>query len=345
MASAAHLVDVGIIVVMTVAIWVGSGWLEGASEDLSTHYGLPPVVQGSVVTAVGSSFPELATVVVAAVLTGSLDLGVGTIVGSAIFNVLVIPALAGVMTADPLESSRTLVYKEAQFYMLAVSVLLIVVALGVIYYPVPDAEHLSGSVTRELALIPLALYGLYLFIQAQDTADFVSDSGEETEIAVRRQWGYLLAALVLILAAVHQLVGAVETLGAAAGIPPFLMGATVAAGATSLPDALVSVRAARDERAVASVANVLGSNTFDLLVAIPAGVLIVGRKPMNFEMVVPMFGALTLATILLFVTLRTDLTLTRPESAGLLLAYLLFVAWVVLESVGTAVDYLPNAAG
>jgi len=343
MVPASYLFEVGIIVVMTVVIWVGSSWLEGASEQLSAHYGLPQVVQGSVVAAVGSSFPELATVAFAALLTNSLGLGVGAVVGSAVFNVLVIPAVAAVATEDNIESNRMLVYKEAQFYMLAVSVLVITFAMAVIYYPDTSVDYLAGEVTRPLALIPLGTYGLYVFIQFQDTADHEADAGTGSDVDAGRQWGRLLAGLLLILVAVHQLVEAVEALGLAFGVPEFVMGATVAAGATSLPDALVSIRAARDGRGVASLANVLGSNTFDLLVAIPAGVLILGSASFDFAMAVPMFAVLTLATILLFTALRTGLRLTTPESGALLVAYLLFVVWVVLETVTRVVDYLPNA--
>jgi cation:H+ antiporter len=259
---------VGIIVVTTGAVWVGSSWLESASEELSAYYGLPQVVQGSVVAAVGSSFPELATVVVSA-LGGALGIGTGAIVGSAIFNIRVIPAIAGISTEEDIEANRTLVYKEAQFYMLAVSALVITFAMAVIYHPDESAAHLAGTVTRPLAAIPIGMYCLYVFIQFQDTADHESDPEAGADVDPGRQWGYLLAGLVLILGAVHQLVEAVEALGLAFGVPEFVMGATVAAGATSLPDALVSVRAARDDRGVASLANVLGSNTFDLLVAIP----------------------------------------------------------------------------
>ncbi|MFC7139585.1 sodium:calcium antiporter [Halosimplex aquaticum] len=336
---------VGIIVVTTGAVWLGSSWLESASEELSGYYGLPQVVQGSVVAAVGSSFPELATVVFSAVVTGSLGIGAGAIVGSAIFNVLVIPAIAGISTEDDIEANRTLVYKEAQFYMLAVSVLVITFAMAVIYYPDASADHIAGEMNRSLAVIPLALYGLYLFIQAQDTADHVADPETGEGVDPRRQWGYLLAGLFVILVAVHELVGAVETIGLAFGIDEFIMGVTVAAAATSLPDALVSVRAARDDRGVASLANVLGSNTFDLLVAIPVGVLIVGAWTFNFALAIPMFAVLTLATILLFTVLRTDLALSTAESAALLAAYLLFVAWVVLDTVTSVVSILPDLGG
>ncbi|RXK51572.1 sodium:calcium antiporter [Halorientalis pallida] len=337
------LLDIGIIVVATVGIWIGSGWLEDASEELSTYYGLPQVVQGAIVTAVGSSFPELASVVFAAILTGSIELGVGAIVGSAIFNILVIPALSGIAKDDQIEANRTLVYKEAQFYMLAVSVLVITFALAVIYYPdnTAGAPELAGFVTRPLALIPIGLYGLYIFIQMQDTGDYEADTDGIEDIAVRKEWGYLVAGLVVILIAVERLVHSVDLIGATLGVPEFIMGVTIIAAATSLPDALVSIRAAQDDRGVASIANVLGSNTFDLLVAIPIGVLIVGSASINFAMAVPMFAVLTLATIHLFTVLRTDLSLTQLESYSLLLAYAVFVVWVVLESAGVIAGILP----
>jgi cation:H+ antiporter len=325
-------VHVLVVVATTGLIWVGSGWLEESAEHLSAHYGLPPVVQGSVVVAVGSSFPELTSVLVTA-LAGSFGMGVGAIVGSAIFNILVIPALSGILTEEPLDATRTIVYKEAQFYMLAVSALVITFALAVIYHPIDGGSALDGSVTRPLALLPLGLYGLYLFIQWQDVGDHESDdAGAGSNVG--REWGRLLAGLALIVLAVELLVGAVKGLNTTFGIPEFLAGATIIAAATSLPDALVSVRAARSGKGVTSLGNVLGSNTFDLLVAIPLGVLIVGSTPISFAVATPMLGVLTIATILLFTALRTDLSLSDSEAYSLLLAYLLFVAWVVGETVG-----------
>ena len=325
-------VQVAVIVVATGMIWVGSGWLESAAEELSSYYGLPAVVQGSVVVAVSSSFPELASVVVTA-LSGSFGMGVGAVVGSAIFNVLVIPAVAGIVTDDPLDVNRTVVYKEAQFYMLAVSALVITFALAVIYYPADAGAPLVGSVTRPLALIPLGLYGLYLFVQWQDVGDHESDDAG-AGIDLRREWAKLAAGLAVILVAVESLVGALEGLNATFGIPEFLAGVTLLAAATSFPDALISVRAARGGKGVTSLGNVLGSNTFDLLVAVPVGVLIAGSAPVSFAVAAPMMGVLTVATILLFAFLRTDLLLTDVESYGLVAAYLVFVGWVVGETVG-----------
>jgi cation:H+ antiporter len=324
------LLAVLVVVLATGLIWVGSGWLEDSAEALSGYYGLPAVVQGSIVVAVGSSFPELVSVLVTA-LSGSFSMGVGAIVGSAIFNILVIPALSGLAADGAVGADRTIVYKEAQFYMIAVSALVLTFALAVIYYP--NGETLEGVVTRPLALIPLLLYGLYLFIQWQDVSDH-EHAGTDDDVDVRRNWLLLAGGLAVILVGVEQLVGAVEVLNATFGIPEFLAGVTIIAAATSLPDALVSVRTAREGRGVTSLGNVLGSNTFDLLVAIPLGVMIVGSATVSFAVAAPMFGVLTLATVLLFTVLRTNLELTGLESYLLLVAYLVFVVWVVGETVG-----------
>ncbi|MFW6458393.1 MAG: sodium:calcium antiporter [Halodesulfurarchaeum sp.] len=327
------IVHVLVVLVATGVIWVGSTWFERSAQDLSQYYGLPPVVQGSVVVAIGSSFPEFASVVVAGFL-GVFEMGVGAIVGSALFNILVIPGLSGWLTDKPLEVSREVVYKEAQFYMIAVAALVITFALAVIYLPVEGGGgHLYGQITRPLAAVPLALYGVYLFVQYQD----VSDHGAGTKprgFSLVRSWGWLTLGLLVILLAVHQLVASVELLGSTFGVPEFLAGVTIVAAATSVPDTILSVRSAIDENGAVSLGNVLGSNTFDLLVVIPAGVMIVGTVVVNFSTAVPMFGILTVATILLFAFLRTELTLTETESIALLVVYGLFVVWIVAETLG-----------
>lgn len=320
--------SLAIIVLTTLAIWVGSVWLEEASAKLADHYTLPQVVQGGIIAAVGSSMPELASVVFAA-LAGSFGLGVGAVVGSAIFNVLVIPALAVLLSPGNVGSTRTLVHKETLFYMLSIVVLLLTFALALIYNP--TEASLSGELSRPLVLLPLVVYLLYLFLQWQDTTDYVGDP-DRIPIDVGREWLRLVAGLLVILVAVWALVEAVLALGESANISEFLWGVTIVAAATSVPDALVSIQAASKHRDVASIANVLGSNTFDLLVVIPVGVLLTGSAVVNFGIAAPMMASLVVATVLLFVTLRTGLELTEREAQVLLVAYGLFFLWLVAEA-------------
>ncbi|MCU4925428.1 sodium:calcium antiporter [Halobacteria archaeon AArc-dxtr1] len=321
-----------LIVVATALIWRGSLYLEGAADRLALYYGLPAIVQGAVIAAVGSSFPELASVVIATLRYGEFELGVAAIVGSAVFNVLVIPAAAALAKRETLESSRALVYREAQFYIIAVATLLLTFSLATIYFPTGGTD-LGGEITRALALFPLGLYGLYLFIQYEETSDHTPTSASPSG-SVATQWGLLAVGLVLILVGVELIVHAAIELGDVFETPSFLWGLTVIAAATSLPDAIISVRAARSGDSTVSLANVFGSNIFDLLVAIPVGVLIAGSTVVDFGVAAPLMGFLIVATIALFTAARTDFELTDLEAWSLLGLYALFVGWMLLESTG-----------
>jgi len=321
---------IGVIIVATGFVWWGSVLLEGASERLAAYYQLPAIVQGAVIAAIGSSFPELSGTVIATLLHGEFELGVASIVGSAIFNILVIPGLAGLL-GKKIVADRILVYKDAQFYITSVTVLLLAFAFALIYYPVEGTEW-QGTMTRPIALIPIALYGIYLFLQQQDMLEHVSSEAPPEDISVGKEWLRLLLSLGVIVLAVEGLVRSAIALGDILNTPSFLWGITVIAAATSLPDAFVSVRAARRGEGVISIANVLGSNIFDLLIAIPLGVLLAGASVINFARAAPMMGVLTLATIILFALLRTKLELSKGESAILLSLYILFIVWMVLET-------------
>lgn len=335
-----------VVLVSTAVVWKGAGLLESSSARLATYYALPEIVQGAIVVAIGSSFPELSTVVVSALVHGEFELGVAAIVGSALFNILIIPAASGLASRRPLRSNRDLVYKEAQFYIIAIAVLTLTFAFAAIYNPVAGGDAIRGEMTRWLALMPIALYGLYIFVQYQDSLDHQSDV-DPAGIRPGREWATLALSLAVIVAGVEGLVRAAIRFGEISGTPSFLWGITVVAAGTSIPDAFVSVRAARAGRGITSLANVLGSNTFDLLVCIPVGVLIAGTAVINFSVAAPMLAALTAATVALFLVMRTDMVLSRIECVALLALYALFVLWTGAESFGLLdlVPALPSPAG
>jgi len=328
------LLYVAFAVVGSLLVVKGSGLLESSAEHLSLNYGLPPVVHGAVVVAIGSSFPELSSVVISA-LRGNFELGISVVIGSAIFNILVIPGLSGLFSPNGMKTDKELIYKDAQFYMLATAVFVLVLALALIYNNVPAAEgggRFIGEMTRPLALIPVALYALYIFIQKMEVSDY--DVPEKPEgINVGKQWGLLALSLVLVVIGVDGLVQAAEFFGEETGIPSFVWGITVIAAVTSVPDALISINLARKGEGVVSLANVLGSNSFDLLIAVPAGVLIAGTLAFQFDIAMPLVVFLGLSTVLLFIQIRTGLVLSKPESVSLLVLYGVFIVWMVLEQV------------
>jgi len=159
--------------------------------------------------------------VLSTLVHGEFELGVGVIVGSAIFNILVIPGVSG-LVGGRLEPHGTLVYKDAQFYITSLAVLLLTFSLAVIYRPVEGAA-LTGELSRTLALIPVALYGLYLFLQQQDAAEY-RPATRQSECDPRQEWRRLVLSLAMILMGVEALLWAVIGLGDAFGTPSFLWG-------------------------------------------------------------------------------------------------------------------------
>jgi cation:H+ antiporter len=321
--------SVGLVVVSTLVIWKGSEYFERAATRLSKHYGLPVAVHGAVVVAVGSSFPEISSIVISTVVHGEFSLGVGAIVGSAIFNLLVIPGVSAIFS-ETLDSNRSLVHRDTQFYIISVLLLFVVFALGATY--VPGGTNRAAILTPQLAILLLGTYAVYLFLHQQDASGHVG--GDTVDVDPLREWGVLAVTLVVIAVGVEGIVRAALSLGETFGTPSFLWGLTVIAAATSLPDAFVSVNAAKEGDSVTSLTNVLGSNTFNLLVAIPVGVLLAGSATIDFLVAVPTMGFLGLATLVFIVFTRTDLELTDLEAYGFLGLYGVFLVWITLESIG-----------
>lgn len=328
------------LIVGTLLTYKGSDILEEASLSLALRYRLPPIVTGSLVVAVGSSFPELAATVTSTLIHGAFELGMATIVGSAVFNILVIPGLSRLL-GGPMNYDIRVVYRDAQFYLTSVAVLLIAFSFAIIYEPAPNEGELTGHMTRSIALIPLALYGLYLFLQHQEArgaggsgSQLPSSDAEKPEGSALKDWLLLIAGLALVLLGVEALLRTAIWLGEQLNTPSFIWGATVVAAATSIPDCLISIHSAKRGDGDVSLGNVLGSNVFDLLVAVPAGVMIAGTALIDFRVAAPLMAFLTFATIVLFAAMRLKLELSRGEAWLLLLLYVLFVTWLTLETLG-----------
>jgi cation:H+ antiporter len=317
-------------------LWIACDRLGGSAQRLADHHGIPAIVKGSVIMAVSSSIPELATAVLAIPVHGDFELGLAAIIGSAIYNVLVIPACSVFARGHSLRSNRELVFREALFYLVSVVVLLLVICLAVVYDGVggePGAE-IRGTFTRPLALLPLLLYGLYLFMQYEEVRDYRRKATRTKGIRPAREWLILGLSIGLICVGVEVLLRCAVALGELLDTPTFLWGMTIVAAATSIPDTLISVREAKLGRSDASVSNVLGSNVFDLLVAVPVAVLIAGSVGVSFTQTVPMMSFLVLATIVLLVFMRRDMELTRTEASLMLLLYLVFGLWMAAEAFG-----------
>ena len=333
------LLIIGGGIASTGLLWIASNRLETSTHHLSERYGIPDAVRGSLLMAVASSMPELATGVLALSVHGDFELGMSAIVGSAVYNILVIPACSVYARGTPMRTNKEIVYREAQFYLIAVISLMVVLSLAVIYYGPPpllqDGQRVyQGTFTRGLALIPVALYAVYLFIQFVEVREGLADHPPNPAKKILKEWVALFWSIALILIGVEILLRVAIALGETLGTPTFLWGMTIVATATSLPDTFVSVQASAAGRIDSSVTNVLGSNVFDLLVAVPAAVLVGGAAVINFTQVVPMMTFLVIATVMMLLLMRRGMELRRNEATVMIVLYLAFGVWMASEAFG-----------
>ena len=318
------------VLISATIIWQACGHLEIAAHRLSESYGLPEIIKGSIIMAIGSSFPELVTVILAGIVHSDYELGFAAIVGSAIFNILVIPGVSVFFRAGPFGTDRHIIFRETQFYLISVLLMVVVLALAVIFFPV-DGTGLKGKLSLSLVIVPLGFYALYVFIQFHEVLDY--DTGSKNEPArVTSEWLRLVASMGAVTIGVEILVRTAIGLSDVLETPTFFWGVTVIAIVTSVPDLFLSVQAARREVGVSSLSNALGSNIFDLLVIAPVGVLVAGAVIIDFSHLFPMMSFLVLGSVTLLVLMRRKFALSNREATLLLTLYAGFLVWMGLET-------------
>ncbi|MFC7237923.1 calcium/sodium antiporter [Saliphagus sp. GCM10025317] len=288
-----------------VALWLGARWLVTAASRLARAAGIPPLIVGLTVVAFGTSAPEI-VVGVEAALEGRGAIAVGNVVGSNAFN---LGAILGTLAIiSPFRVADTLVRRDAVAMAAATGV-------GI-------AVLVNLYVSRTEGLILLACLVIYMSWLARSARGSDVDVGEAERSGTNRHPGVdalvLVVGLVLVGLGGRLLVqGAVE-LARAGGVSEWLIGVTVVAGGTSLPEAAASVVAARRAEVGIAAGNVVGSNVFNLL-----GVL--GISAMAAPLAVDLsvrsglwwLAALTAVSAVLLATGRR---LTRLEGVALVLS-------------------------
>lgn len=322
-----------LLIIGTALVWVGSEWLESASVGISDYYDVPTIVRGSVITAFGSSFPEFSSIVVATLIHGELELGISIVIGSAIFNVLVIPGLAGVKS-DGLNLKRKMVSREVGLY--SAVVVLVIFFFYISNYIVNKGLNLNSEtvLSSEISVVLVGSYGLYILYQWRTSKNIESEKVVDESFNIYKSWVKILLSLVLIGVGVEALVRAVIDLGTILDTPSFFWGLIIVAGSSSLPDAFVSIKQADNENHSASIANVMGSNIFDLLVVLGTGVLLSGAVTVNLLTITPILAFLLFSTLVVLVFIRTGDKVSKNESYALLVLYVFFILWMLMEAFG-----------
>ncbi len=316
-----------LLVALGLAIVVAGGEIVVRSASrLARVLGLSPVVIGLTVVAFGTSAPELA-VSVGATLGGSTDVAVGNVVGSNIYNVLLILGLSAVVAS--LLVKQQIVRIDVPI-VIAVSVLLWVLAS-------------DGTITRpEAALLFAGLVGYGLLALWMGRREGASVAAEyeagvpqlETRATWPRQVVLFLVGLAALVTGAQALVTGATSIARGLGVPELVIGLTVVAVGTSLPELATSVVAAlRGQRDIA-VGNVVGSNIFNILGVLglsgliaPSGGIDVPEAALTFD--IPVMIAVAVACLPIFFT---GWRIQRWEGALFLVYAAAYTAYLVLDA-------------
>jgi cation:H+ antiporter len=312
-----------------VALVAGAELLVRGASKLALSFGISPLVVGLTIVAFGTSAPEVA-VSVGAVLGGTTDIAVGNVVGSNIFNVLFILGLSALIV--PLVVNVQLIRQEVPI-MIGASVLLVALTL--------DGRLVALEAGFLLAL--LVAYTVFLVLQSRAETQAARDEyAGEFKPAAAGGWDARLPVQLLLIAVglallvlgADWLVSAAVVFAKALGVSDLVIGLTIVAAGTSMPEVATSVMAAvKGERDIA-VGNVVGSSTFNILgclgvagLVAGSGGLLIAPSVLNFDLWVMV--AVSLACLPVFLTGRE---IARWEGGVFLLYYVAYVAYLILAA-------------
>jgi cation:H+ antiporter len=320
------------------ALVLGANALVRGASRLALSFSVSPLVVGLTVVAFGTSAPEVA-VSVGAVLGGRTDIAIGNVVGSNVFNVLFILGVSALIA--PLVVGTQLIRQEVPI-MIGASVLLVVLAL----------DGRLGALEGALLFGLLIAYTWFLVRQSRAEAGIANQEfaaempaaggrGARWDAHWAAQVGLVVAGLALLVLGSEWLVGAAVAFARAIGVSDLVIGLTIVAAGTSMPEVATSIAAAfKGERDIA-VGNVVGSCTFNILgclglsaLASGAAGLAVAPAILSFDVWVMLAAAL--ACLPVFVTGRE---IARWEGAVFVGYYAAYAAYLVLAA--QAHDALP----
>ncbi|MBZ5709175.1 calcium/sodium antiporter [Nannocystis pusilla] len=309
-----------------VLLVVGAELLVGGAARLAARLGVTPLVIGLTVVALGTSAPELAVSISAALAPGGgADVALGNIVGSNIFNLLFILGLSALLA--PLIVQRQLVRLDVPLMILASAACWLMAADGTI-----------GRVDGVVLFAALAAYTVILLRIARRSGDSGGDEAPLTEpgsltAKVPVQLVMLVAGLGMLVLGSHWLVDGAVAFARLFGVSELVIGLTIVAAGTSLPEVATSVLAAvRGQRDIA-VGNVVGSNIFNIFCVLgisaavaPNGIAV---APAALAFDIPVMTAVAVSCLPLFIT---GGSLSRWEGLLFLFYYCAYTAYLILAS-------------
>ena len=300
------LLVIGIIVVIK-----GADWLTSGAVGMAERIGVPQIIIGLTIVAMGTSMPEFFVSLLSAI-NGTPDLAVGNIVGSNIFNALLIVGCAAIVA--PIAIQRTTVKKD-----IPVAVFASLLLMGM---------TLDGHISRIDAAILFGVFIAYIGItlRGAKTEDDTADE-EKKPMPVLKAVMLVVVGLAGLVIGSDVFVDNATSIAHTMGISDAVIGLTIVAGGTSLPELATSVVAAKKGNSGIAIGNVLGSNVFNILMILGITGLI---TPMTISGITVIdLAMMVISMILLWLFSFTKYRIERWEGVVLTAIFIGYITWLV----------------
>ena len=317
-----------IIVGVALVLWGADRLTEGASSFARGMH-VPEIVIGLTIVAAGTSAPEMFVSVVSA-LRGTSDLAVGNVLGSNIFNTMLIVGCSAVVA--PMAVSPSTVKKDIPFAVVASFLLFI------LCFDDMDSPHLWGNeISRSDGIILLTgflIFMIYTFQSAKKqglmpTREEIEDNKElpKDYSKLWRNLSFIVLGLACLIIGSNLFVEAATYVAHRYGVRQSVIGLTIVAGGTSLPELATSVVAAYKGRSAIAIGNVLGSNVFNILLILGTTAVIQPLRIMGITIVDLTMMLVSVGIVWIFAF--TKYSVSRREGALLILGFLGYMAWLL----------------
>ena len=298
-------------------VLLGADRLTEGAVAVAERLRIPQIVIGLTVVAMGTSMPEF-TVSLVAALKGTPDLAVGNVIGSNIFNVFAIVGIAAMIA--PMTILSLTVKRDLPFALVAA---VLVVVFG-----------LDGNIGRLDAAALFLLFVIYMIItvrQARAGAKSEDNPAPATQKNLMLSIFWLLIGLTALVLGSSQFVDGASAMAKSFGVSEAVIGLTIVAMGTSLPELATSVVAARKGNSGIAMGNVIGSNVFNILFIIgTTGVI----SPMRISGITSVdYMMLVLSMLALWLFSYTRLRIERWEGGALLAVFLGYLGWLLYQAV------------
>lgn len=306
----------GIILVLT-----GADWLTKGASALARRFNISELVIGLTIVALGTSLPEL-VISTGSALKGSSGVALGNVIGSNIFNGMLILGITALIT--PIRFNKKMLTREVPFNLLASVVLLLV----------SGSMLTGGGEGEEISMFNGLILLCFLAVFIRYTFSITGDSAEEPEapVAPGKIALFIAAGLAALISGGNIFVDGATEIARALGLSEAVIGITIVSAGSSLPELAVSVSAARKGNVGIALGNVLGSNILNVFFILGTAAVITPISLSGFSYID--YYVLLASSLLIYIVARFGgkAVITRYEGALLVMGYIAYTAYLIIQA-------------